>query len=48
MEELNKVLVKSYVTQAMLKFALERLENINTETDKIAEEFTKKILEELK
>jgi len=47
-KELSKILVKSLVTQAMLSFAIARLESTNTETDAIAEEYTNKILEELK
>jgi len=48
MNEINKVLVKSYVAQAMLTFALEKMNDINITTDKIAEEYANKIIEELK
>jgi len=48
MNEINKVLVKSYIAQAMLTFALERLKDTNITTDKIAEEYANKIIEELK
>lgn len=48
MQQINKILVKSYISQAMLKFALEQLKDTNTSTETIAEEFTNKILEELK
>lgn len=45
----KKVLIKSYVAQAMLEFALKRIGNITyVSTDEIAEDFTNKILEELK
>ena len=48
MEEINKILVKSYVAQAILTFALERLKDTSITTDKIAEEYTVKIIAELR
>lgn len=48
MEEINKTIIKSLVSQAMLEFALARLNNINVETDSIAKEYADKIIEVLK
>ena len=48
MEEINKTIVKSLVSQAMLEFAIAKLNNINVETDSIADEYARQIIEELK
>ena len=48
MDEITKQIIKSYVAQAMLVFALDRIEGKNTDVDTIAQEYTDKIIEELK
>ena len=45
--ELTQLLVEAYVSQAMLRFALAKLDDPNTTTEKIAQEYAKKIMEEL-
>lgn len=48
MEELNKKLVELLISQAMLKFAIAKLDDPDTTTDKIAQEYAEKIIKELK
>lgn len=47
-DEINKIIIRTFVAQAMLSFALARLEDVNVSSDKIAKEYAEKIIEELK
>ena len=45
---IEKEILKIYISQAMLVYAIARLNDTSVTTNKIAEEYTDKIMEELK
>ena len=48
MNEITKLIIKTYVSQAMLSYALARFEDKELTTDSIAKEYADKIIEEIK